>query len=390
MRKLVGSAVSLASFAAVALGLAACGEAPDAPRGTCSVLRSWTVDAPERANAAFGARTWRASGGFVVETIGLNSPKNVGFVWHTEAGESAQIEVPVALGDVDLQHILPVGHDLGTFGALVIRSEDIPNGGLTENLIAEVWRGEPPAAGESHTLGPAYLRSTLQMDAAPSLDGERALIAAGHVGAEVPHGFLMDADGARIGDPIEFAWLEGTSHDFDCLTVVPTAHAAAISVVFDTGAAQVWRFKEVSADGTVVQQITWPIPFHARCPRVQPTADGFAATFANPDGLGITLELVDGAVTELLPALSFEHNRTPAWAAQPSAGGVLLLSLAPAMNMRLVHVAEDGAWRRIDETFGAASSVVSSEPGTMFLARPGSAPGAREISEVGCTDDLAF
>ena len=73
-----------------------------------------------------------------------------------------------------------------------------------------------------------------------------------HAATARAHAFLVDSDGAAVGKSASLGAPE-LSPNFDCLTAIPTEHAAAFSLLDQSAGKLVWRLAELSAAGKLLR-----------------------------------------------------------------------------------------------------------------------------------------
>ncbi len=157
--------------------------------------------------------------------------------------------------------------------------------------VDRAWRMDEPSVPEAQPLfGPSYSGLVSAFSLRPSRDATRAVFAHGYraVTQEVTFAEL-DADGAMVSQAIT---LEVPSSSWDCLAVVPTEDAAAISLTADSEdrRQQFWLLRELNSSGELVfaSQITLPTDYRALT-----ASDGGCAVFEDADGYSVALG--DGA-----------------------------------------------------------------------------------------------
>ncbi len=128
------------------------------------------------------------------------------------------------------------------------------------------------------TLFSAYYRGSERMAARAALDGQHGIFAAL---IPVPRFALVASDGTRVGDATDVP----TSGSKSCETIVPTEHAGALALLAKPAdGPEVLHIIELGAAGVPVLDAQVPVQRSTNaCPRVAPTATGFAALFAEPD-----------------------------------------------------------------------------------------------------------
>ncbi|WP_437753509.1 hypothetical protein [Sorangium sp. So ce1389] len=166
-----------------------------------------------------------------------------------------------------------------------------------------VYRARPDGttAGPERVLD-AFTRATAANLAATSADGERVAVGNSHVTWD-PRIVLLDKDGHKVSDALLLIESGGEALA-DCFSLNGTMHGVLAHVLNkDTGDL---RVVELDAAGEIAQDVTWPMPEGAACPRVSVDPSGIYFAFPqSPDG-GPTdvYSLEDGTLTRVatLPA----------------------------------------------------------------------------------------
>lgn len=350
----------------------------------CRAARTWTFESPlvEQTGQAY-----RIADGFVLGSYAGSGPT---FLFLGD-GEPRTAVVSMTLEQLGgAFRSVPIGRDRAHAGALMFQYTTDSSG--ADAAQAQVWSADAMTLGTAHVLGPIYHRGTMQIAAASSLDGQRALLTTGHVAVKPPVGFLVDGEGARVGEIIQFSLEPGELTSPQCLMATPTAHGVALSVL--DGSTYKWRFRELAADGSVVQDITYQFDTSrppSSCSPISPTPTGFIAAFEVGSGSIQLLKLAGGQVTSRV--VSADGHTLPRWIGETSTGNLLWLDAQLISD----HVARwpvsllfaDGGWRTIDEDIGTPQ-VVAGEVGHLYVLQAATST-RRSVEELRCRGvDLAL
>lgn len=350
----------------------------------CRAVRTWTFESAlvERTGQAY-----RAPDGFVLGSYAGSGPT---FLFLGD-GEPRTALISMTSEEVgSVFRSVPIGKDRAHAGALLFQYGNDGNGADTAE--AQVWSADGMTQGTTHVLGPIYRRGTMQIAAASSLDGQRALLTTGHVAVQPPVGFLVDGEGARVGGVIEFSLEAGELRIPECLMATPTAHGVALSVL--DGSTYKWRFKELAANGSVVQDVTYQFDTSrppSSCSPISPTPTGFIAAFEVGNGSIQLLKLAGGQVASR--TVSADGHTLPRWLGETTTGNLLWLD-APAIADNVARwpvslLFADGGWRTIDQDVGTPQ-VVASEVGHLYVLQAANST-TRSVEELRCRGvDLAL
>jgi hypothetical protein len=130
-----------------------------------------------------------------------------------------------------------------------------------QGAAARAWRISDPSPPEYQPLfGPQFSGLVSSFALRPSRDGKRAVFANGHRTITQRLTFAaLDADGRVLAEP---STLEVPFSLWDYLTVVPTEHAAAVSVIAESDDHQqrIWLLRELDSSGQLVfaSQVSLP------------------------------------------------------------------------------------------------------------------------------------
>jgi hypothetical protein len=141
-----------------------------------------------------------------------------------------------------------VGKDSAAEQTVAVRRGPISEG--REQMLAAVIDEQTGQSGPAHevlTTGQYGAQVTL-MGMASSLDGRRTVWARGNSGTEDPQAIVLGGDAERRGNPIAVK----SDHHWDCLGVIPTTAAAAVSVVETRDGSRFWHLVELDAEGAQV------------------------------------------------------------------------------------------------------------------------------------------
>jgi hypothetical protein len=356
--------------------------------GTCGVSRRSSFHGTEE--AGFSWRILRVPGGFAAGAWDEPIPPTFVSFLILDHG-TAQPAFTVNIADAWL-HVIPIGADALTGRLLLIGKRGV----AYEAAIISQALDSSGVAGTVHDIGNAFIRGTSQTTATASLDGLRGMFVTGHVLTDAPHAFLLDVDGNRVGDVANLTPAQEASTAFDCQLAIPTVHAAAVSLVDTSSGARVWRFIELSAYGSVIQQLAWTGEggnSFVGCPRVQLIRSGFSAIFETGDHGILIYTIRNGALMQAVPRLGLDELGTaPLWVGESTSGMLLLLVRQAAGSLRMARVVQDGSWSWIPGDLPVADSVVPAEGGKLFVAARSSVPSEPdELYEIECSGpDLEF
>lgn len=215
----------------------------------------------------------------------------------------------------------------GLFGVTPLRAElgwrllSIDRAARGDSVVAARARGidDTSLAEEQPLFGPEFLGLVSAFGVRPSRDAKRALFANGHraISQEVTFA-VLDTSGRMLAAPSKLAvpfpnWM--------ALSVVPTAHAGAISVLAESadGAERVWLLSELNASGELVFSSRVVLPPDQRCVAfadecaVVEDADGYYIGLRDTTGQTRIARLLRARPNELV----IDQQPTPA-------GGILV------------------------------------------------------------------
>lgn len=120
-----------------------------------------------------------------------------------------------------------------------------------------------------------------------SRDATRALFVLGNIDAPELQAIELGADATVVAPASTMTLL---SSNWDCLSVVPTSEAGAISAVTrtETGTEVVWHLRELDAEASTVLDTSVTVPVgdalgYADCPTVVESPHGYTAQWVNVD-----------------------------------------------------------------------------------------------------------
>ncbi|HEX5101447.1 MAG TPA: hypothetical protein VFV94_18170 [Polyangiaceae bacterium] len=141
-----------------------------------------------------------------------------------------------------------------------------------------------------------------------SRDAARALFVLGNIDDPTLQVIEMGADAAIVA-PVSTLTLPPLP--WDCLTVVPTERAGAISAVVkgESGVEVTWQLRELDADATSTLETAATIPVgealgYTDCPIVVDGPDGFHAQWVNGDGQSVVAGLTRAAGRNAAPRIA--------------------------------------------------------------------------------------
>ncbi|WP_437828837.1 hypothetical protein [Sorangium sp. So ce1153] len=148
----------------------------------------------------------------------------------------------------------------------------------------------------------AFTRASATNPVATSADGERVALGNSHVTWD-PRIVLLDKDGQKVSDTLLLIESGGDALA-DCFSLTGTMHGVLAHVLNqDTGDL---RVVELDAAGEIVQDVTWPMPEGAACPRISVDPSGIYFAFPQRQDAGPTdvYSLDGGTLTRVatLPA----------------------------------------------------------------------------------------
>jgi len=203
-------------------------------------------------------------------------------------------------------------------GSAVLATDD----GHAEFLLAEqgsslsmaeyplrllAWRGGSAEAAISPLFDSRVNAITTRSDMKASRNAARALFASGNTDGS-PLRVIEIAPGAAIVraatplEPVPIPW--------DCLDLIPTEEAGAISVISrrDGGRETEWKLWELDAAGNTVLDTGAMVPVgnelgYTNCPRVIESSEGFHAQWVNTEHASVIATISRGVVPGAAPAL---------------------------------------------------------------------------------------
>ena len=141
-----------------------------------------------------------------------------------------------------------------------------------------------------------------------SRDAARALFAIGNIDDPTLQTVEIGAD-AEVIAPVSTFTL--ASAPWDCLTVVPTSHAAAISAIVEaeSGTEVTWQLRELDANADTAFETMATIPVgdalgYADCPTVVEGPDGFHAQWVSAVGTSIVASVARDADPSRAPSMA--------------------------------------------------------------------------------------
>jgi hypothetical protein len=141
-----------------------------------------------------------------------------------------------------------------------------------------------------------------------SRDAARALFAIGNIDDPTLQVIAIGAD-AEVVAPVSTLTL--SSAPWDCLSVVPTGKAGAISAVVkaESGSEVTWQLRELDADANTAFETEATVPVgealgYADCPTVVDGADGFHAQWVSADGASVVATLARDSEPSSVPLLA--------------------------------------------------------------------------------------
>ena len=154
---------------------------------------------------------------------------------------------------------------------------------------------------------------TTRSDLKSSRDANRALFALGNIDMPALPALAIAA-GAALVAPTTSMTLPALP--WDCLAVVPTETAGALSVVSrpDSGTEVVWSLRELDADANIVFEASVSVPVgvalgYGDCPTVVESPAGFHAQWTNTNAASIVATIARSAEPTTAPELlSFETS----------------------------------------------------------------------------------
>jgi hypothetical protein len=222
----------------LAASLVACtspGEAPKCGFSTKVTLPSTPL------TTADDLRIQRVGEGFLLTSGSSSSPKT-SLARSSSEGELGPVVESTAYAYLGLA---AVGKDSAADQIVVL---DRAPGDKVVAAVIDEETGLPGPAHEVLTAG--YHGQVIEVGTASSLDGRRAIYAHGNRIVEDPQAIVLGGDAERRGEPIVVK--TGPDQDWDCLDVIPTASAAAISVVESRSGRRLWHVVELDAEGAQI------------------------------------------------------------------------------------------------------------------------------------------
>ncbi len=186
---------------------------------------------------------------------------------------------------------------------------------------------------------------TTRSDMRSSNDAGRALFVSGNVDATSLQLALLREQGALVA-PASTMTLP--SMPWDCLALVPTEHAGAVSVVArpENGTEVNWSLRELDAESNVAFEFTTVVPVddargYTDCPRVVASTKGFHAQWVSSEGTSIVATL--NRTLDVAPAATLlSLGKSPGSLEGVLQGGFLFRDALAAENQRLVRVTAEG------------------------------------------------
>ncbi len=345
------------------------------PRGTCGVLRRITV--PRHLYNAV-----RVPHAFAVvdESVRVGSP-----AWRVVSDDGAH---QAAFTSMTMQRstiaLLPIGADPFEGSAVLLSWAERSTDGMNQLTTEVVHDAAQP--GTAQIVGAAFERGTSVQANAVSLDGTRAVFLSGHVATDDPHGFLLDAAGARVGDVVSLIDT-GNHPNFDCLAATATEHGGAISVTTTTDST--WQLVELAADGGVVQRVTMDATEIAGCPQVQLSREGLMVVVRELAGRAKAYTARDGALLPIDVGITLLRPEWLPWVGELEPGRWLVMQADMDGDTQIGQRAPDGSFQLIAGDLPELRGVIPSEPGRLFAieAVDEMVPDHSDILELGCAPE---
>jgi hypothetical protein len=316
----------------------------------CSFSRTLTVEAHSFPVDRFVRTNW----GFVAGARSTGYQPN--WLLLPESGAD-QREVALEFTSTEVVYAeVPLSASAAELKPIVLTAAD--GVGYETRLNAWPLGSGTPAARD---VGAFYARGTVTVVSTASFDGSRGLVASAHPATFGPHALLLDARGNRVGDELVLEPLL-----INCLTALPTEHAAAFSFVDRSGTDQILRIFEFDSTGSVTEKPTLPVP-SSDCPVVQIDRVGFIVGMIDNDQRFQAYALADSALPLFSEPPSLDDlgsTGQPRWLSRASDGSVLLLTRHDT-DVRVAAIRQDGAitWVSGDTPFG---NLIPSRPGELF------------------------
>jgi hypothetical protein len=189
----------------------------------------------------------RAGEGFLLTTPTAPSDAIVAWARSSKTGSLGPTQGTtggISFGLVAVARINPADQLIG-----LLRGSVTPGGG--EQALAAVVEESTSALGPTHVvLDASYWGQVIQTRMASSLDGRRGIFVDANRLATDPQVVVLGGDGARQGTPITVTTT--ATHDWACLTVIPTATAGAVSTLEVRNGKLFWHVVELDASGAQV------------------------------------------------------------------------------------------------------------------------------------------
>lgn len=157
------------------------------------------------------------------------------------------------------------------------------------------WEATESAPAETPLFEARVGAITTRSDMKSSADARRALFVSGNVDTPLLQLALLRDRGALAAAA---STMPLPAAPWDCLTVVPTAGAAAISVLTraENGVELTWSLRELGAESELVFEATAVIPVgdavgYVDCPRVVASEQGFHAQWVSSGGNSVVATL---------------------------------------------------------------------------------------------------
>jgi hypothetical protein len=179
-----------------------------------------------------------------------------------------------------------------------------------------------------------------------SRDGARALFVLGNIDAAELQAIEMGVDAAVVA-PV--STMDLAAARWDCLTVVPTHEAGAISAVTrtDSGTEVVWHLRELDAEASTVLDRSVTVPVgdalgYTGCPTVVESAQGYAAQWVNTDAQSVVAKVLRATSPGTTPEL-LRLDRSPGVLAGGVGTELLFQGQVDDEHQGFARLAADGA-----------------------------------------------
>jgi len=212
-------------------------------------------------------------------------------------------------------------------------------------LRALAWDSDGGAAQITPLFDMRVTAITTRADLRSSRDAERALFVLGNIDMPGLQAVEIAANATLVAPPATMP-LPGTP--WDCVAVVPTDTAAAISAVtkLDGGTSVVWSLRELDAAANVLFETSAAVPVgdalgFADCPSVLESPEGFHAQWVGTSGESVVATVTrtaePGAAAELL-----DLTENPGSLAAILQGDFVFLAVLDGGQQGFVRLARDG------------------------------------------------